>query len=128
MNDTANPLPDRAPPRHTPELGLASLILGAVVFLAAPVVLLLATQVFANGAGTASDAEIRAWLARIGVTGPFLISLFGAWLGVRGLQRHRVEEGSFAMPAAGLALCTTAFIEWGVTCYALLWTVESMRR
>jgi hypothetical protein len=125
MPDSPEPPP---PPQHAPQFGLASLVLGAVVFVVAPVVLVLTTQIVELGRGSPSDAEIRAWLARVGVTGPFLIALLGAWLGVRGLQRHRVEGGSYALPLAGLVLCAVALLEWGVATYAVVWTVESMRR
>lgn len=117
-----------APPPHAPQLGLASLVLGAVVFLAAPITLVLVTQIYANGRSAPTDAEIRAWLARVGVAGPFLIALFGAWLGVRGVQRYRAEGSSYALPLAGLVLSAVAVLEWGVACFAVLWTVESMRR
>lgn len=77
------------PPPHAPQFGLASLVLGAVVFLTAPIVMVLTTQIYENGRGSSTDAEIRAWLARIGVAGPFLLAGFGAWLAVRGLRHHK---------------------------------------
>ncbi len=126
MNDISDHSPP-APPPHAPQFGLASLVLGAVVFLTSPIVMVLASLIYQSSPGSNLVCEIRAWLARVGVAGPFLIALFGAWLGLRGWQRHKAEGSSYALPAAGLALCAFAFLEWGVACYAVLWTVESMR-
>ena len=127
MTDPRDPPPPAPAPRHAPHFGLASLGLRAVVFLTAPVVMTLAWCIFQGSRGSNLIAEIRAWLARVAVSGPFLIALFGLWLGVRGWRLHKAEGSSYALPVAGIVLCAFAFLEWGIACYAILWTVESMR-
>ena len=49
--------------RHSPELGLASLIMGAVLFLAAPITLILAVQVWAFSDHSPHTVQLHAWLA-----------------------------------------------------------------
>jgi hypothetical protein len=111
---------------HAAEWGLASLITGAVLFLAAPITLLLAVQVWRFADQTPKVVHLHAWLARVGVVVVLLLAVasvtFGA-VGIRSATRCRQPAG---LSVAGLLLSLAAFALWTITAIGLLNTTESL--
>jgi hypothetical protein len=115
------------PPRHAAaELGLASALIGATVFLAAPLVAILAAQIWAHADRTPAAAALHAWLARFAVAVPILLVGFGAWMGIAGLRQAWRDGRSAALPLAGLLLNVSACCGWALAGIGLLNTTESM--
>ena len=110
----------------TSEYGLASTLIGAVVILCVPVVLLLATNVWAYASRSPQTVVLHVWLARCGVCPLLLMCLFGLWLGIRGLLIRRSINESNALPLAGIALGICALCGWVTAAVVLLNTTESM--
>lgn len=110
MSESPDPPSPAPPPRHAPEQGLASLFLGAVVFVTAPLIALIAFVLRPGVPVGKVQTLFTEWLPRVMSTAPVLLALFGSYLGYRGLNRARLEGGSTALPAAGLLLCLTALL------------------
>lgn len=112
--------------RDAAELGLASLLIGAPVLVSAPIVTILAAQIWAHGFRAPHVVLLHAWLARIAVSIPILLVLFGGWLGAAG-NRHAMRAGCCAwLPRAGVVLNLAAFGAWVLASIALLNTTESL--
>jgi hypothetical protein len=113
-------------PNGGAECGLASALLGATVFLASPVVAILAAQLWAHGDRTPNVILLHAWLARAAVSVPILLILTGLWFGASGIHQARRAGASAALPVAGLLLNVMALCAWVLAGIALLNTTESM--
>jgi hypothetical protein len=114
------------PYRAAAEFGLASVVVGAVVFLAAPMVAILAAQLWAHGDRSPPVLVLHAWLARVAVGVPVFLVLGGLWLGAAGLRRAAKSRGAAALPVAGLLLNGAALVGWTLASIGLLNTTESM--
>lgn len=125
MSDILDRQPPGTPrPRFAPEQGLASLFIGAVMFITAP---LTAAAGFAllgvSTKGKLLSASID-WLPYVGTTMPAFLMLVGVFLGILGLKRAKREGGSVALPATGLLLNLAAFFMWGVGAAFLYFVVH----
>ena len=127
-NEPSRDVPGAPTNRQAAELGLASLVIGACVFLAAPVLAILAAQIWAHADRTPSVVLLHAWLARIAVCVPMIMVFVGGWLGVLGLRRASREGSSAGLPLAGLFLNVSAMCGWALASIGLLNTTESMLR
>jgi hypothetical protein len=108
------------------QMGLASSLIGATVFLAAPAVAILAAQIWAHGDRTPGSVLLHAWLARIAVCIPILLVLTGAGLGIVGMRRAFRENGPVALPLAGIALNAAGLGGWMLAAIGLLNVTESL--
>jgi hypothetical protein len=108
------------------DCGLASAIIGATVFLASPLVAILAAQIWAHGDRASSVVELHAWLARIAVGIPYFLIVAGLWFGLSGLRHTGRERTASALPVAGLLLNVVALCGWTLAGIGLLNTTESM--
>lgn len=107
--------PDTPRPRFAPEQGLASLFIGAVMFITAPLagaVGLLLIGVPTKGKVLVTSLDVIPFYA---TTLPILLMLFGGFLGAVGIRRAKREGGSVSLPIAGLLLNLTALLLWGST-------------
>jgi hypothetical protein len=117
----------RQPPRGwAAEKGLASALLGATVFLASPMIAILAAQVWAHGNRTPDVVLLHAWLARVAFGVPFFLVASGVWLGADGVRHARRTGQSCALPIAGLLLNAAGMCGWILAGIGLLNTTESM--
>jgi hypothetical protein len=112
--------------RFHDERGFASLVIGAALFVAAPITMILAVQLWAFSDKEPHVVVFHAWLARVGVlitlaTGAMSIAL--AWLATRTCKRRGRPAG---MAIAGLFLSTAALVLWIITALGLLNTTESL--
>lgn len=127
MSDLLDHQPPNTPrPRFAPEQGLASLFIGAVMFITAPmagVIGLLLIGVPTKGKALITSLDL---LPYYGTTVPVLLMLFGAFLGVLGTRRAKREGGSVSLPFAGLLLNLTALLLWGATASLLFFTAFNM--
>jgi hypothetical protein len=112
----------------TAQLGLASSLIGIAVFIAAPLVAIMAAQIWAHGDRALPVALLHAWLARIAVCIPVVLVLLGTYLGIKGLRRAFRENGSTALPLAGLVLNGCAGAGWSLAAIGLLNVTESILR
>lgn len=117
---------DTASPREPAELGLGSAMIGATVFITAPLVAILASQIWAHGDRTPSVVLLHAWLARIAVIVPILLVSFGGRLAIGGLRKASGSGCSRCLPMCGLLLNLSALFVWILAAIALLNTTESM--
>jgi hypothetical protein len=116
MSDLLDRQPPGTPrPRFAPEQGLASLFIGAVMFITAPMVGTIGMLILAMPARGKLLASATELLPLLGTTLPILLMLFGSFFGLVGVRRARREGGSVALPLAGLLLNLVAFVLWGVT-------------
>jgi hypothetical protein len=118
--------PDAPRPRFAPEQGLASLFIGAVMFITAPLVA--SSGFFINNTPQKGKLFARSldWLPYVGTTLPILLGLFGAYLGVLGVRRARREAGSTSLPYAGLLLNLTGLLLWGLAATFIYFVVYGM--
>jgi hypothetical protein len=120
MSDILDRQPPGSPrPRFAPEQGLASLFIGGVMFITAPMVALIGVVLLgtpAKGKVLSSAIEL---VPLYGSTLPTLLILFGAFLGVLGLGRAKREGGSISLPLAGLLLNSVALLLWVSTAFLL---------
>ena len=108
------------------ELGLASVIMGATLFLASPMTLVLAVLVWQFADQEPGVVRLHAWLARIGVSIAFLTAVAStafAITSIRSGMRHRQPTG---LGFAGLVLNLAALALWVVTAIGLLNVTESL--
>lgn len=110
------------------ESGLASMLIGATVFLASPVMAILAAQIWAHADRTPSVVLLHAWLARLSVCLPIVLVIFGIQQAFVGLRQASNLRCSRSLPLAGLLLNILAFCSWTLAGIALLNTTESILR
>lgn len=108
--------------------GLASALVGATVFLASPIIAILAVQVWAHGDRSRGVVEMHAWLARIAVGLPTLLIVAGLWYATIAGQQTKTGYLSRALPVIGVLLNISGLMAWIIAAYALLNTTESMLR
>ncbi len=114
--------------RHSPELGLASLIMGAVLFLAAPITLILAVQVWAFSDHSPHTVQLHAWLARVGVSIALLTAGASIVFGAQGVRLAFRDGQQAGISLAALFLSLAALALWLVTAIGLLNATESLLR
>jgi hypothetical protein len=112
--------------RHAAELGLASLVMGGVLFLAAPITLLLAVQVWRFADQSPRVVQLHAWLARFGVVIALLTATASIVFGTRGISSAARCRQPMGLSIAGLLLSVAAFGLWVITAIGLLNTTESL--
>jgi hypothetical protein len=112
--------------QHPSELGLASLIMAAVLFLAAPITLVLAVQVWRFADQSPGTVLLHAWLARLGVSIALLMAMASIVFGVQGLRSALRAGQPTGLSLAGLLLSLAAFSLWIVTAVGVLNTTESL--
>lgn len=110
------------------ELGLASLLFGAVLFVTAPLSTILAAEIWSHADRTPQVVLAHAWMARTSVLVVALTAASGLWFGLRGWRRARREGHHSELCRAGVILCTSATALWVVAGAALLNTTESLVR
>ncbi|VTR97481.1 unnamed protein product [Tuwongella immobilis] len=108
--------------------GLASSLVGATLFLASPLIAILAPLVWAHGDHTPGVVLIHAWLARIAVGLPIVLVITGFSFGIRGWIRAKTNGMSTALPIVGVLLNIAGTLGWILASIALLTTTESMLR
>lgn len=108
------------------EYGLASALLGATVFLASPMLAILAAQVWAHGDRSPNVILLHAWLARVAVGLPVLLVVAGLWLGVAGIRQGRRSGQSTVLPLSGVLLNAVGLCGWVLAGIGLLNTTESL--
>jgi hypothetical protein len=112
--------------RHAAEMGLASLFLGAVLFLGAPLALILAVLVWQFADKGPGVVLLHAWLARVGVLIALLAAAASVGFGVWGV-RTAVQRGQpKGLSLGGLLLSLAALGLWVVAAIGLLNTTESL--
>jgi hypothetical protein len=96
------------------------------VFLASPVVAILATQVWAFADRTPNVVLLHAWLARFAVGIPVLLATGGLWMGAAGYRDARRAGQPAPLAVAGLLLSGVGLCGWVLAGIVLLNTTESM--
>jgi hypothetical protein len=107
-------------------LGFASLIIGAVLFLAAPITLVLTVQVWRFADQSPEVVVLQAWLARVGVSIVLLLAVTSVLFGIQGIRLAMSLGQPAALCLAGLLLSLAALGLWVITAIALLNTTESL--
>ncbi len=115
-------------PRDAAELGIASLLLGAVLFLAAPIVLILAVLVWEFACTLPDVVLLHAWLARAGVAVGSLVGIAGIAFAVTGLRAAKRQSRPAGIALAGLLMGIAATAAWTIASIGLLNTTESLLR
>lgn len=110
------------------ESGLASILIGATVFLASPVMAILAAQIWAYADRTPSVVLLHAWLARLSFAPPILLIVFGIQQAVAGMGQASNLGISRSLPLGGLLMNIVALCSWLLAGIGLLNTTESMLR
>jgi hypothetical protein len=122
-DDHADPLPTAG---HAAEYGLASLIMSSVLFLASPMTLILAVQVWRFAHQARGVVHLHAWLARIGVSvalGTAIAALVFSIRGLRAAIRGRQPRG---LCVAGLFMSLAVLVLWAITAIGVLNATESL--
>ena len=112
--------------KNATEWGIASLVFGAVLFLAAPITLLVSVDVWAQADRTPGVVLLHAWLARIAVSLVLLTGAIGVGCGIAGVRTRTHQSGTSRLAVAGLMLSVIAFTIWLITSICLLNTTESL--
>jgi hypothetical protein len=108
------------------ELGWASFFLGAVLFLAAPITMVLAVLIWRFADNGQKIVLLHAWLARAGVLIGLLVGIASISFGVWGLRCAKLRRQPAAIALAGLILAFAAISVWIIAVIGLLNTTESM--
>ena len=108
--------------------GVAAMVVGVVLFLTAPVVLVLAVGIWEFSYRGSDVVMFHAWVARIGVALVAVLCLISIVFAVKTVRRVPSSKSSPAIPIGGLVLSISASIFWLMTAIALLNTTESMVR
>ena len=126
-------LVDEAPEyttRHAAEWGLASLIMGSVVVIIAPVTLLLNIWLWVFRRDVIPPEHLR--LAYNGLLGGiilvFVLALLGIVFGIRGLVLAAVRYQPAGLAAAGIIVSTIALFLWIFVSIDLIMIMEGMMR
>ncbi len=127
MSDLLDRQPPGTPrPRFAPEQGLASLFIGAVMFITAPLVAVGGFYLKSLPAKGKLFTTSLDWLPYFGTTLPILLLLFGALLGILGIRWANREGGSTSLPGAGLLLNILALVEWLIAATFVYFAVNGM--
>ncbi|HEY2880824.1 MAG TPA: hypothetical protein VGJ15_00270 [Pirellulales bacterium] len=110
------------------EWGLAALVIGLAISLAAPVVAVLATEVWAYANRDPNIVLLHAWLARLAVAMGMLLSLFAIAWGVKGMLIVENDRPTSGLAVGGLVLSSVAMVAWIIASVELLSTTESLLR
>lgn len=108
------------------EWGLASLWLGSVIFLAAPIVMVLATLVWAHADNSAQVVLLHAWLARLGVSIAIFSSFIALAFGIKGVRIARHGGENCGLAIGGVAMSVLCLAVWLIAAVVLLNTTESL--
>jgi hypothetical protein len=112
--------------RVASEWGLAALSIGGVLIVTAPVVLLLAVQLWEFGDRGSCTVHLHAWLARISVAVALATAMAGVCFGTRAVHYAATRNQPAGLAVAGLWLSVMALVLWVITSVALLNTTESL--
>lgn len=112
--------------RNAAELGMASLIMGAVLFLAAPMTMVLAVLVWRFACEPPNVVLLHAWLARAGVVIGLTVGLASIAFGAGGLRAAKHSHQPRGIAMAGLLLGLAASAAWVIASIGLLNTTESL--
>ena len=112
--------------RRSAELGLASFLMGALLFLASPITAVLAVLVWRFADTGPQVVLLHAWLARLGVLIGVLVGLASIMSGLRAMRFARQRRQPAGMVAAGLFLALLGSGAWAVASIALRNTTESL--
>lgn len=127
-HDSNNHDGDNGRGREAAELGLASLIMGAVLFLAAPMTTVLAVLVWRFASELPNAVLLHAWLARTGVTLGLFVGITSVVFGFLGLRNAKRQGQPAGLARAGLLLGLAANAAWVLASIGLLNTTESLLR
>src|SRR5262249_44716402 len=106
----------------------ASLIIGAALLVAAPIVLVLAAEIWAHADRTPHIIVLHAWLARIGVLTGLLSCVATIGMAIKG-HRLASRDGQLSGLARGALLVSgVSFVAWIIASVGLLNTTESLLR
>lgn len=112
--------------RDAAELGLAALIMGAVLLVAAPMTMVLAVLVWQFACQLPNVVVLHAWLARAGVVIGLLVGIGSIAFSISALRAARHQRRSVGMALAGLLLDLAASAAWVIASIGLLNTTESL--
>lgn len=113
---------------HPLQLGLASLILGGVLFLAAPMTATVAAVVWRFADTTASVVLLHAWLARAATLIGLVVGIASLSFGLSGIWSARQQTQRATLAWAGVLLGAAATLVWLIASIGLLNTTESLLR
>jgi hypothetical protein len=108
------------------ELGIASLIMSAALFLASPRTMVLAALVWRFADTNPGVVLLHAWMARAGVLVGSLVGFASIAFGVQGIVLARRQRRFSATALAGLLLALAASAAWLLASIGLLNTTESL--
>jgi len=112
--------------RDASEWGLAALTISAVLTTAAPIVLVLAVQVWSSSCHDSGPVRLHAWLARIGVAVALTLAALAVGFGTKAVRCAVKRKQPAGLAVAGLSLSVGAIVLWIITAIALLNTTESL--
>jgi hypothetical protein len=112
--------------RHAFEWGLAALMISATLITAAPIVLVLAVEVWSFSCRNSGPVRLHAWFARIGVAVVLLLAATAIGFGTTAVRYAVNRKQPAGLAVAGLSLSVAALVLWLITAIALLNTTESL--
>jgi hypothetical protein len=110
------------------EWGIVSLVVGASLFLTAPMTLQLSVLVWAFSDHAPVTVLLHAWLARIGIVIVLLTAVSGVVFAAKAIRLRWRYRQPLGFAIAGLVLNLAASGLWVITSIALLNTTESLLR
>ena len=110
------------------EWGLATLVMGGVLFLAAPIVMVLSAEMWVHANRSAHIVLLFAWLARLGVAAAVLCSIAAIGFGIKGIRLAKHDRQQSGLVVGGLVLSSASLIAWIIASIGLLSTTESLLR
>src|SRR5690242_11274216 len=116
--------------RSAAEWGLAALLTGGVLLLAAPPTLILSVELWNSGRGgmPSGDAQINAWLARLGAVVLAAVAASGLHAGWKGVRSATALGQPAGLAVTGLALCVAGAAAALIAAVGLLRTTETLIR
>ena len=108
------------------ELGLAALLIGAALFVSAPLILVLATLIWRFADQSPDIVNLHAWLARVGSALIFVMCVAGLVVGTKAVRQARRSQPLSGIAYPGLLMAMLGGCAAVVAIYGLLNTTESM--
>jgi len=112
--------------RQASEWGLAALTISAVLVTAAPIVLVLAVEVWSSSCRNSGPVRLHAWLARVGVAVALTMACAAIGFGTTAVRYAMNRNQPAGLAVGGLSLSVAALVLWLITAIALLNTTESL--
>jgi hypothetical protein len=119
-----NPKPPLASPAGS-ELGLAALLIGLSLLVAAPIILILATLVWQFADQTPGIVLLHAWLARVGSALVGVACLSGVAVGGIAVRQARTTRMYRGLAVTGLLFALLGAAATAIAVWGLLNTTES---